>query len=352
MSPFSWQLIGWYEENKRDLPWRDTTDPYRIWVSEVILQQTRVVQGMAYYNRFVECFPDVGSLALAEEEDVLKIWQGLGYYSRARHMHQAAKAVLHEHKAVFPRTYDELRRLKGVGDYSASAISSLAGGEPQPAVDGNVLRVLARYEGIRDPVNTVRTRRMIKTLLKNYIDPQKPGIFNQAVMDLGALVCKPGKPLCQKCPLSPDCYAFRNGLTSELPVTSREKPVTARHFNYLVILTCREEKNYIWLKKRTGNDIWKNLYDFPLVETPAEIAAADLAQTAFWLGLAGTFTCKAAPVTEKVTYKLSHRELRVAFQLFHSDDFYHPDFLKICFNDLHNYPVPRLIEKYLKKFVI
>ncbi|MCU0371008.1 MAG: A/G-specific adenine glycosylase, partial [Bacteroidales bacterium] len=264
---FSHLIICWYEANKRDLPWRHTTDPYRIWVSEIILQQTRVGQGLSYYQRFIDRYPDVGSLAMAEEEDVMKLWQGLGYYSRARNMHQAAQIIAGSNQAGFPASYAELKKIKGVGDYTASAVSSIAYGEPQPVVDGNVLRVMARYAGIREPVNTTTAKKKVREILAGMIDPLKPGIFNQAVMELGAVICKPRQPLCGQCPVIQDCYAFRNKLTAELPVIKKVKDLSLRYFNYLVILNRQGKYNYTWLKKRTGNDIWKNLYDFPLIET-------------------------------------------------------------------------------------
>jgi A/G-specific adenine glycosylase len=234
---FSNGIIQWYEMNKRDLPWRHTTDPYRIWVSEVILQQTRVEQGLAYYHRFVERFPDIEALSNAEEDEVLKMWQGLGYYSRARNMHRSAKIIHHENQAKFPGSYEEIRRMHGVGDYSASAIASIVYGEPCPVVDGNVMRVISRYSGIKEPVNNPAGKKKVKDILAGLIDPAQPGDFNQAVMELGALVCKPKQPLCLECPLRKNCFAFKNKMTAELPFREVKKPSRIRFFHYLVIMS-------------------------------------------------------------------------------------------------------------------
>ena len=349
---FSYLIIRWYGENKRDLPWRHTNDPYRIWVSEVILQQTRVEQGLAYYHRFVERFPDVESLAKAEEEEVIKIWQGLGYYSRARNMHHSARTIYHDNQSKFPASYDELIKIRGVGDYSASAISSIVYGESQPVVDGNVLRVIARFEGIREPVNTSAGKKKVKQILTTYIDPLQPGNFNQAIMELGALICKPKQPLCLQCPIMQNCKAYLDQLTNELPVLTKARPSTVRFFNYLVILSQQDQENYIWLRKRTGNDIWKNLYDFPLIETNSELSPEELKTNKQWKEITGLHEFVIDPVRETARHNLTHRELMVKFILMSSNDFYHQEYLKVNINDFHKYPVPRLIENFLKKVAL
>jgi A/G-specific adenine glycosylase len=283
---FSNRIIQWYGINKRDLPWRHTNDPYQIWVSEIILQHTRVEQGLAYYIRFVERFPDVYTLSNAEEDEVMKVWQGLGYYSRARNM--PIKIIHHENKAKFPESYEQIKRMHGVGDYSASAIASIAYGEPCPVVDGNVLRIISRYSGINEPVNTSAGKKKVKNILAGLIDPSQPGEFNQAVMELGALVCKPKQPLCLECPLKQNCFAYLNNLTSELPHTNKPKISRTRYFNYLVIFSRQGNQNYLWLNKRTGNDIWKNLYDFPLIETDNGSSTNDLKSKSQWGKITGT----------------------------------------------------------------
>jgi A/G-specific adenine glycosylase len=346
---FSYLIIQWYRKNKRDLPWRHTSDPYRIWVSEVILQQTRVDQGLDYYERFISRFPDIESLAMAREEEVMKIWQGLGYYSRARNMLLAAKTVRSDFQSVFPVSYEDIRRLSGIGDYSASAISSIAYGGPHPVIDGNVMRVVARYAGIREPVNAAPGKKLVKKFLDQHLDRSNPGIFNQAVMELGALVCKPRQPACEHCPLAGNCLAFRQGLVSQLPVMNKPKPLKTRYFHYIVIINKEENDLSLWFKKRTGEDIWKNLYDFPLVEADRELSAEEVQNSEEWKRISYQHVLKIKSVTGPQRYLLTHRELRVKFFLVESGDYFHPEFIKTRFSSHHNYPVPRLIENYLKK---
>lgn len=349
---FSKCIIQWYRMNKRDLPWRHTIDPYRIWVSEIILQQTRVEQGSAYYHRFIDRFPDIETLSNAEEDEVMKVWQGLGYYSRARNMHHSAKTIHHENQAIFPASYAEIRRMRGVGDYSASAIASIVYGEPCPVVDGNVLRVISRYSGIREPVNTSLGKKKVKEILTGLIDPSQPGDFNQAVMELGALVCKPKQPLCPECPISENCYAYRNNLTVELPGINKPKPSRTRFFHYLVIFSREGHQNYFWLNKRTGNDIWKNLYDFPLIETESDLSTGDLEKTGQWGSIIGSNGYVISPVTENVRHILTHQDLRVKFIVLLSENYCHPEYLKVNELDLKNYAVPKLIENFLKKVAL
>ena len=259
-------LSKWYDKNKRDLPWRRTKDPYRIWVSEIILQQTRIEQGWDYYLRFIEKFPDLHVLASAREEEVLKLWQGLGYYSRARNMHAAAKEIINLHHGKFPGTYEEIRRLKGIGDYTAAAISSIAFGIPSPVVDGNVCRFFSRYFGIGEPADTQKGKTAVREKAKEHISSEHPGDFNQAIMEFGALQCKP-VPDCMTCPLKTGCVAFQQKRIAEFPVKSKKQRVRTRYFHYLLIKTGKGKNHSVFLKKRTGNDIWKNLFDFPLIET-------------------------------------------------------------------------------------
>ncbi len=346
---FSYLIIRWYKQNMRDLPWRHTSDPYRIWVSEVILQQTRVGQGLAYYHNFLERFPDVDSLAMAEEEDVMKSWQGLGYYSRARNMHESAKMVVNQFHSSFPVTYDELKKLKGIGDYSASAIASIVSGEKQPVVDGNVLRVISRYKGIELPVDSTAGRKEVKDFLYRHIDPEDPGSFNQAVMELGALVCKPKQPLCAQCPLSHDCFAFRSQRTIDLPVVKKAKQLRVRYFHYLVITGGQDNEKYTWLNKRTGTGIWKNLYDFPMVESEEEINLDELEKTGKWKSLFSGSHYEINPEIVTDRHILSHQELRVIYVKVLSDLGDTPKYKKVLISDIHKYPVPRLIENYFKK---
>lgn len=263
MNIFSEKLIAWYAENKRELPWRDTTDPYIIWISEIILQQTRVAQGYDYFLRFIHRFPNVTALAEAPEDEVMKCWQGLGYYSRARNLHAAAKSM----NGVFPATYEEVRALKGVGDYTAAAICSSAYGMPYAVVDGNVYRVLSRYFGIDTPVDSTEGKKLFAALADEMMDKSQPAVYNQAIMDFGAIQCTPQSPNCLFCPLVDSCSALKEGTITKLPVKQHKTKTTNRYFNYIYVRVgaCT------YLHKRTEDDIWKNLFEFPLIETEAPV---------------------------------------------------------------------------------
>lgn len=345
---FSRRIIQWYEGNKRDLPWRRTKDPYRIWISEIILQQTRVDQGLNYYLRFLEKFPDIETLALAEEEDVMKAWQGLGYYSRARNLHESAKTIYNVHDAVFPSSYEEIRQLKGIGDYSASAISSIAYGEPHPVIDGNVMRLVARFAGITEPVKSTVGTKKVRAFLDEHFDRDLPGVFNQAAMEMGAMVCKPRQPLCDQCPLNDLCYALKHDQVNILPVMNKPNKPQVRYLNYLVILSGDGPGRSLWMRKRTGEDIWKNLYDFPVVEADRELSPEEIRKSEEWKKITGNFSPHIVQEKILAPYLLSHRELRVKFFIVESSDYFHQNFIKVPLSDIYNYPVPRLIENILK----
>lgn len=266
MASFAETLISWYDDHKRDLPWRGETDPYKIWVSEIILQQTRVQQGWDYYHRFLDNFPNVKTLAEADEEKVLKVWQGLGYYSRARNMHAAARKIMAEHHGIFPQTYDKIRSLKGIGNYTAAAIASIAFHLPYPAVDGNVIRIVSRIFGICDDVTQPTVLKRITAICETEIDPAQPGVFNQAAMDFGAMQCVPRNPKCDECPFQSNCYAFKNNLTDTLPIKKKKGESKHRFFHFTIYLS----DNQTIIEKRTSSDIWKNMYQFPLTETDSE----------------------------------------------------------------------------------
>ena len=266
MASFAETLISWYDDHKRDLPWRGETDPYKIWVSEIILQQTRVQQGWDYYHRFLDNFPNVKTLAEADEEKVLKVWQGLGYYSRARNMHAAAREIMAEHHGIFPQTYDKIRSLKGIGNYTAAAIASIAFHLPYPAVDGNVIRIVSRIFGICDDVTQPAVVKRITAICETEIDPDQPGVFNQAAMDFGAMQCVPRNPKCNECPFQSSCYAFKNNLTDTLPIKKKKGESKHRFFHFTIYLS----DNQTIIEKRTSSDIWKNMYQFPLTETDSE----------------------------------------------------------------------------------
>jgi A/G-specific adenine glycosylase len=241
---FSNTLVYWYLQNNRDLPWRKTKNPYFIWLSEIMLQQTRVAQGLSYYQKFTTTFPTVFDLAKADESTILKMWQGLGYYSRARNLHFSAKQIVEELNGEFPSTYEEIIKLKGIGDYTASAIASICFEEATAVVDGNVYRVLSRYFGIKTAINSTAGIKEFKALAQTLIDRKQAGTFNQAIMDFGALHCKPQNPLCEICPLSDGCVALEKNLTKELPVKEKKIKVRKRYFNFLVIKTGDDKTNY------------------------------------------------------------------------------------------------------------
>lgn len=259
---FSDKVVEWYLGNHRKLPWRETSDPYRIWLSEVILQQTRVTQGLPYYLRFVEDYPGVHDLANAREESILRLWQGLGYYTRARNLVRCAKAVVAEHGGTFPRTFHELRQLPGIGDYTAAAIASIAFDQQVAVIDGNVYRVLARYFGVKEDITRPDTKRLFNRLANSLVEGTRPSVYNQAVMELGALCCVPRAPRCHECILAEGCFARKKNKQAELPARQSRKAPRTRYFYYFVII----RGNRVAMRKRTGDDIWQNLYDFYLVE--------------------------------------------------------------------------------------
>lgn len=343
---FSSALLYWYARNKRELPWRETTDPYAIWLSEVILQQTRVAQGLTYYQRLLEAFPDVHRLAAAPEDALMKLWQGLGYYSRARHLHETAKQIASVHKGLFPGHYVELLKFKGIGEYTAAAIASISFGEPVPVIDGNVLRVYARYAGIREPVDELKTRKVIKTALHKLIDRKKPADFNQALMELGALVCTVRQPDCRNCPLLAGCYAYSHSMQELLPVKRKKKTAKARYFHYLAIF----DGKYTYIRKRGGKDIWKSLYEFPLIETAERTEPSELMSSASFRALVGT-SWSELHLSRPYKHQLTHQTLHCWFYLIRiKGKQEHPtkEFLRVPLIDLPAYAFPRLIEKYLQ----
>lgn len=305
---FTYKLLKWYEVNKRDLPWRNISDPYLIWVSEVILQQTRVNQGLPYYLRFIEKFQTVSDLAHVPEDEVLKIWQGLGYYSRARNMHAAAKQVCAELDGIFPSSYQKLLSLKGIGPYTAAAIASICNNEPVPAVDGNAYRVLSRYFGIDTPINTTKAHNEF-TLLASQLLPQgQSGTFNQALMEFGALWCVPSSPNCAACVFSESCLAYRSALVNQLPVKNKLKVRKTRFFVYLHI----ECNNKVLLTRRAGKDIWHGLYEFPLIEVAAPLSSEEIPDL-LSKHLKGPSQAIIKNVTAPIQHTLTHQQLQAVF---------------------------------------
>lgn len=261
---FQNEIVKWYLSNKRDLPWRGSTDAYVIWLSEIILQQTRVEQGLPYFLSFLENYPTVADFASASETQILKLWQGLGYYSRGRNMLYTARQVREKHDGIFPVRYQELITLKGIGDYTASAIASFSSGESRAVVDGNVFRLLSRYFGIDTPINSTAGKKEFAELAQSLIIGQDPAVYNQAIMEFGALQCKPKSPVCPVCPLQAGCFARNNNSVNELPVKEKKLKKRTRYFNYFF---CADADLNILVKKRSAGDIWQELYDFPLIET-------------------------------------------------------------------------------------
>jgi A/G-specific adenine glycosylase len=308
---FSNLLIKWYLQNKRDLPWRSTTDPYPIWLSEIMLQQTRVAQGTPYFLAFTAAFPTVFDLAKANEEEVLKLWQGLGYYSRARNLHKTAQHVAFELEGVFPATYNELLKLKGVGEYTAAAIASFSYNEVVPVVDGNVFRVLARYFDVETDIALASAKKEFAALAFELMPKENPAIFNQAIMEFGALQCVPKSPNCSICIFNDSCAALQKDKVDKLPVKSKKVKVRNRYFNYLVV---EDDNENTVIQKRTAKGIWHNLYEFPLIETDREEGFDYVAEQIQEDFFAENEVVSIIACNEKsIVHKLSHQHLYIKF---------------------------------------
>lgn len=343
---FSNAIIEWYRQNKRELPWRESSDPYLIWISEIILQQTRVVQGYDYFLRFIERFPDVKSLAAADEDEVMKYWQGLGYYSRARNLHAAARSM----NGVFPVTYEEVLALKGVGEYTAAAICSFAYGMPYAVLDGNVYRVLSRYLGIDTPIDSVQGKKLFTAMANELLDKARPAVYNQAIMDFGALQCTPQNPNCLFCPLADSCAALAKGMVMRLPVKQHKTKTTNRYFNYIYV----RAGEYTFINKRTGDDIWKNLFEFPLVETDAPVSEEELLALPQFQAL---FAEDEGPVVrcvcKDVKHVLSHRVIYATFYevTLSGTTRSFSGYQKIKQAELERYAVSRLVHAFVEKYI-
>lgn len=343
---FARLLIEWYHEHKRDLPWRNTNDPYLIWISEIILQQTRVAQGYAYYQRFIERFPNLESLAASEENEVLKYWQGLGYYSRARNLHQAAISV----NGVFPVRYEDILKLKGVGIYTAAAICSFAYNQPHAVVDGNVYRVLSRFFGVNEPIDSGKGKKIFASLAHDLLDKIQPALYNQAIMDFGALQCTPLSPDCTVCPFKNRCFAFNHNMVSSLPIKQNKTKTSERFFYYLLI---RDNGN-IYLNKRTENDIWKNLYELPLIESNTALAVDDFIRKQEFASIFKENSVVNVRLLNKTKHVLSHRIIYADFYELEAQDI-KMDFLskytRLNMADLELYPVSRLMHNFFENFL-
>ena len=340
-------LINWYDENHRDLPWRHSPTPYQVWLSEVILQQTRVNQGMDYYLRFIERWPTVTDLAKASEEEVLKMWQGLGYYSRARNLHHCAQQVVAEYGGQFPAEYEKLRQLKGIGNYTAAAIAYIAFNLPHAVVDGNVYRVLSRIYDIDTPININEGQTLFAQLADDLLNREQPGLHNQALMEFGALHCTPKNPNCLLCPLQAQCLAFAHQTVMQRPVKQPKVKVTTRYFNYLVIRI----NDSVYLHKRSDDDIWKNLYDFPCIENEQPMSVEEVVETEKFKQLLESKPFSIAKVSPVFTHKLTHRTIMAQFIEIKLEQKLLRIETKGLFlareTDLNNFPIPRLIDLYL-----
>lgn len=345
MPDLSGKLLHWYHKNKRDLPWRNTRNPYLVWLSEIILQQTRVDQGLPYYLRFAENYPTVIHLARADEKEVMKLWQGLGYYSRARNLHAAAKYIANELKGVFPKNYNEILKLKGVGPYTAGAISSFAFGEAQPVVDGNVYRVLARYFGIKTPIDSPKGQKEFLSLAKEVLDKKDPGTHNQAIMEFGARQCVPQNPDCAHCPLNDSCFAFAKKKVKLLPLKAGKTKVRDRHFYYLVI----RNKKKVLLHHRKGKDIWHGLFDFPLIEMDKRISAEKIIAGKELKQFTGKNAFVVRTVSPVMKHVLSHQHIYATFiEIETKSAVKDKRFIPVNEKDLEQYAIPRLIDRYLR----
>lgn len=343
---FSQVLIEWYASNKRILPWRETSNPYFIWVSEVILQQTRVSQGLNYYLNFIKTFPTVFDLANADIDVVLKVWQGLGYYTRARNMHATAKEIVENHDGVFPCSYSGLIKLKGVGDYTASAIAAFAFDEPVAAVDGNVYRIFARLFAVDTPIDTLKGKRELRSIADAMLDKDRPNVYNQAIMDFGGTLCTPRKPNCAICPIVDLCSAFRNRTVDVYPVKSKKTKQTERFFTYII-----PQKGFrTYISKRMKDDIWKSLYEFPLIESERQLELDEIVETEGWKRLFEGNRVDVVFCSIPKKYVLSHQRIFTRFlvvQIEAVSKQLNEQYSEIEMTDIHNYSTSRLIENFL-----
>jgi A/G-specific adenine glycosylase len=346
---FSRELINWYHTNKRDLPWRNTNNPYLIWLSEIILQQTRVAQGMPYFLKFADRFPDIISFANAKEDEVLNLWQGLGYYSRARNMLKTAIAIKKNYNGIFPTAYADLIHLTGIGQYTASAISSFAANEVRAVVDGNVYRVLARVFGISTPINSTIGKKEFQKLADCLIDKQNPAAYNQAIMDFGAMLCKPKNPDCSICPLRLNCMAYQHQKINDLPVKLNKVKIKERYFFYFVISNSRK----IVIKKRSNDDIWAGLYDFPTIETSSDQSIGEIfdnEQFKLWFDEEAIIS----KISEPIKHVLTHQKIYARFieiSGLRDGIMENNNWMNVKENDLEHYAQPKLIFAFLKNYL-
>ena len=341
---FSNSLTAWYLQNKRDLPWRNTTDPYKIWLSEIMLQQTRVAQGLPYFLKFIESFSTIFDLANASEEEVLKLWQGLGYYSRARNLHATAKIIINDYGGNFPNNFKELLKLKGVGDYTAAAIASFSFNEVIPVVDGNVYRVLARYFDIETNIALPKAKKEFFELASELISKENPALFNQAIMEFGALQCVPQNPDCSKCVLNSSCLALQKKKVSQLPIKIKTLKITHRYLNYIIV---EDEDQKTVISKRDKKGIWHNLYEFPLIETDNEVDIKFISEKINETLFKENKIISISEINEnEVLHKLSHQTLHIKFWKVLVDGKISNG---VSYKELIKFPFPIVIYNFIEK---
>lgn len=344
MTQIVFEILNWYQKNLRALPWRNTIDPYKIWISEIILQQTQVVQGQKYYENIIELFPKITQLAAAEEETVLKLWQGLGYYSRARNLHKAAKVVSEKFSGVFPQKYEDILSLPGIGEYTAAAVASFAFNQKYPVLDGNVYRFIARLYNIHLPVDEARNRKVFIDILNEMMGEHPPAAFNNAMMEMGAMVCRPSAPLCDQCPVAMYCEALKAGTVNTLPVKNKKVKIRTRHLNYFHI----DGGKGFYLEKRKGKGIWQNLYQLPLIETEAKADKKELYEKMKSIvNIKGDFTLVHKQSAKHI---LTHQVLMTDFWYIKTDHkpvFVNTDIVLTTLKNYKIYAIPKLIDNYL-----
>lgn len=348
---FTRLLLKWnLEKNNREMPWKNESDPYKIWLSEIILQQTRVEQGLGYYLRFIQTFPTIHHLARAKDEKIFKLWEGLGYYNRCRNLITTGRYISKKKNGKFPESFAELKTLKGIGPYTAAAIASFAYNLPHAVVDGNVLRVLSRISGISQPIDSARGKKIFNDLADRILDKKQPGIYNQSIMDFGAMVCKPLSPLCKTCPCKKICYAFNHDLVNQLPVKEKKAVIKNRWFYYLIL----ENKNDVVLRQRTRKDIWKELFEFPVIESAKEENIRTIllqAEKKEWIRMNGYSVTETSKVYKQ---KLTHQLIYATFTQIRLKQ---PlkctaGLLRVRKNKLTKYAFPKIVNSYLNKMKI
>lgn len=344
---FTNHLMEWFAQNDRPLPWKGEKNPYYVWLSEIILQQTRVEQGLPYFERFRAKYPKVEDLANAPEDEVMKLWEGLGYYSRARNLHFSAKLIANELAGVFPTTYDEILKLKGVGTYTAAAIASFAYDLPHAVVDGNVYRVLSRFFGIATAIDSTAGKKEFAALAQQLIDKKCPADYNQAIMDFGATHCLPANPKCKVCPMKTKCFAYQNKKIGELPFKEKKIKKRDRYFNYFIF----KQNDFVHIQKRTRKDIWQNLYEFPLLETTKIIEESDLLKMDTWQTWTGIADVKTTKISKPYKQLLTHQkiiaqfwEVEVVGELLLTDE----AVSLVKLGNLSKFAFPKVIDTYLK----